>query len=160
MVRHNLEYCCQAWAPRARHGNWKTILDIEAVQRTFTRIVDGMSDLNYKQRLQKLGMTILLERRMRGDLIECFKILNGFNNYGKQFFNFSSRTNNLVSRSKNLDFFGERVRNYWNKLPEHIKSKNSVNSFKNALDAFRENGVKNEVKGQFWELSNEIFVRI
>ena len=160
MVRHNLEYCCQAWAPRARHGNWKTILDIEAVQRTFTRLIDGMSDLSYKQRLQKLGMTTLLERRMRGDLIECFKILNGFNNYGKQFFNFSSRTNNLVSRSKNLDFFGERVRNYWNKLPEHIKSKNSVNSFKNALDAFRANGVKNEVKGQFWELSNEIFLRV
>ena len=76
------------------------------------------------------------------------------------FFNFSRRTNNLVYRSKNLEFFGERVRNYWNKLQEHIKSKNSVNSFKNALDAFRENGIKNEVKGQFWELSNEIFLRI
>ena len=75
----------------------------------------------------------------------------------KNFFNFSSRTNNLVSRSKNLDFFGERVRNYWNKLPEHIKSKNSVNSFKNALDAFRENVVRNEVEGQYWELSNKFF---
>ena len=153
LVRHNLEYCCQVWAPRARHGNWKTILDIEAVQRTFTRVIDGTSDLNYKQRLQKLGMTTLLERRMRGDLIECFKILNGISNYGRPFFNVSNRTNNLVSTSQNLDFFAERVRNYWNKLPEYIKNKNSVNSFKNALDTFRLKGIKNDQKGQFWELS-------
>ena len=163
LVRHNLEYCCQVWAPKARHGNWKTILDIEAVQRTFTRVIDGMSDLNYEQRLKKLGLTTLLERRMRGDLIETFKILNGFNNYGQSFFNLSDRTNNLVSRPKNLtntDFFGERVKNYWNKLPEYVRNRNSVNSFKNGLDKFRCNGIVNELKGQFWELSNEIFTRI
>ena len=108
-------------------------------------------------------MTTLLERRMRGDLIETFKILNDFNNYGKHFFNLSERTGNLVARPKKLthsDFFGQRVMNYWNKLPEHVKDKNSVNSFKNGLDAFRSNGIKNGLKGQFWELSNEIFNRI
>ena len=163
LVRHNLEYCCQVWTPKARHGNWKAILDIEAVQRTFTRAVDGMHDLNYKQRLQKLGLTTLLERRMRGDLIETFKILNGLNNYGTSFFNLSSRTNNLVCRPRNLtnpDFFGERVKNYWNKLPEYVKTKNNVNSFKNALDKFRLNGIENNLQGQFWELSHEIFQRI
>ena len=163
LVRHNLEYCSQVWAPKARHGNWKTILDIEAVQRTFTRVIDGMSNLNYEQRLKQLGLTTLLERRMRGDLIETFKILNGLNNYGNAFFNLSSRTSNLVSRSRNcsnLDFLDERVKNYWNKLPEHVKDKNSVNSFKNSLDKFRENGITNELKGQFWELSNEIFNRL
>ena len=163
LVRHNVEYCCQVWSPKARHGNWQTILDIEAVQRTFTRVIEGMSGLNYEQRLKALDMTTLLERRMRGDLIETFKILNDFNNYGKQFFNLSERTGNLVARPKKLthsDFFGQRVMNYWNKLPEHVKDKNSVNSFKNGLDAFRSNGIKNGLKGQFWELSNEIFNRI
>ena len=122
-----------------------------------------MSNLNYEQRLKQLGLTTLLERRMRGDLIETFKILNGLNNYGNAFFNLSSRTSNLVSRSRNcsnLDFLDERVKNYWNKLPEHVKDKNSVNSFKNSLDKFRENGITNELKGQFWELSNEIFNRL
>ena len=163
LVRHNLEYCCQVWAPKARHGNWKTILDIEAVQRTFTRVIDGMADCNYKQRLEKLNMTTLLERRMRGDMIETFKILNGFNNYGSQFFKQSDRTNNLIYRTSklsNTDFFSERVLQYWNKLPEHVKDKNSVNGFKNGLDKFRENGIKNNLKGQFWELSDEIFKRI
>ena len=162
LVRHNLEYCCQVWAPKNRHGNWKAILDIEAVQRSFTRVVDGMQELSYQQRLKKLGLTTLLERRMRGDLIETFKILSGLNNYGTSFFNVSSRTNNLVSRPKSLtnpDFFGERVKNYWNKLPEYVKNKNNVNSFKNALDKFRLNGITNDLQGQFWELSQEIFQR-
>ena len=162
LVRHNLEYCCQVWAPKNRHGNWKAILDIEAVQRSFTRVVDGMQELSYQQRLKKLGLTTLLERRMRGDLIETFKILKGLNNYGTSFFNVSSRTNNLVSRPKSLtnpDFFGERVKNYWNKLPEYVKNKNNVNSFKNALDKFRLNGITNDLQGQFWELSQEIFQR-
>ena len=163
LIRHNLEYCCQVWSPKRRHGNWKTILDIEAVQRTFTRLVSSMGDLNYRQRLKSFGMTTLFERRMRGDLIEAFKIINGFNNYGSRFFNISERTKNLVSRPKkltNLDFFGERVMHYWNKLPEHVKDKNSVNSFKNGLDQFRTNGIKNGLSGQFWELSNDIFCRI
>ena len=42
-----------------------------------------MANLTYKQRLEKLNMTTLLERRMRGDLIETFKILNNLNNYGQ-----------------------------------------------------------------------------
>ena len=163
LVRHNLEYCCQVWAPNARHGNWRTILDIESVQRTFTRIIEGMENLSYKQRLEKLDLTTLLERRMRGDLIETFKILNELNNYGSSFYNKSARTNNLISRSAKLtclDFFSERVVKYWNKLPEYVKNKDSVNSFKNGLDKFRKNGIINELKGQFWELSGEIYNRI
>ena len=94
LIQNHLEYCGQVWAPKTRHGNWKTILDIEAVQRTFTRIVDEMENLSYENRLKKLGMTTLLERRMRGDLIETFKISIITTNY---FFNLSSRTNNLLS---------------------------------------------------------------
>ena len=41
-----------------------------------------MGLLPYHQRLQRLRLTTLLERRMRGDLIETFKIINGFVNYG------------------------------------------------------------------------------
>ena len=163
IVRPHLEYCCQAWAPKAKYGNWGNILEIEGVQRTFTRMVEGMDSLPYEERLKKLGMTTLLERRMRGDLIETFKILNGYTNYGSDFFNLSKRTGNLVARPgkvRNMDFFSERVLLYWNKLPEYVKDKPSVNSFKNSIDAFRENGIKNKVQYQFWELSQEIFRRI
>ena len=163
VVRPHLEYCCQVWSPKARHGNWGLILEMEGVQRTFTRMIDGMDDLSYKERLQKLGLTTLLERRMRGDLIETFKILNGHNNYGIDFFNLSSRTNNLIARPGKINrfnFITERVLHFWNKLPQYVKDKDSINSFKNSLDAFRNNGIKNNLYGHFWELSNEIYMRI
>ena len=163
IIRPHLEYCCQAWSPNARHGNWKIIMEIESVQRTFTRLVQGLDSLTYQERLKKLGLTTLLERRMRGDLIETFKILNQMNNYGSHFFNLSTRTNNLVARpggNKNMDFFGQRVIRFWNKLPEYVKDKKSVNGFKNALDDFRKKGIINNIRGQFWELSDDIFNRI
>ena len=95
-----------------------------------------MDSLPYHERLRQLALTTLLERRMRGDLIETFKIINGLNDYGAHFFNLSIRTSNLVARagSRNVDFFSERVIKYWNKLPEYVKNKNCVNSFKNVLD--------------------------
>ena len=69
-------------APTARHGNWGIIMAIEDCQRQFTRIFEGMGLLPYHQRLQRLRLTTLLERRRLGDLIETFKIINGFVNYG------------------------------------------------------------------------------
>ena len=54
--------------PTARHGNWGIIMEIEDCQRQFTRIIEGMGLLPYRQRLQRLRLTTLLERRMRGDL--------------------------------------------------------------------------------------------
>ena len=167
LIRPHIEYCTQAWAPVARHGNWSLILKLEGIQRNITRVIYGLEDLNYKHRLESLGLTTLLERRMRGDLIETFKILNDKNNYGKDFFNVSSRTGNLLSRSmsktkttKQLDFFSNRVIKYWNKLPNHVKNSTSVNNFKNNLDKFRVFGKSTNLQGHFWELSDEIFNRI
>ena len=54
---------------------------LESIQRKVTRAISGLRDFTYKQRLESLGLTTLLERRMRGDLIETFKILNNKNNY-------------------------------------------------------------------------------
>ena len=167
LIRPHIEYCTQAWAPVARHGNWSLILKLEGIQRNITRVIYGLEDLNYKHRLESLGLTTLLERRMRGDLIETFKILNDKNNYGKDFFNVSSRTGNLLSRSmsktkttKQLDFFSNRVIKYWNKLPNNVKNSTSVNNFKNNLDKFRVFGKSTNLQGHFWELSDEIFNRI
>ena len=78
LVRPHLEYCVQLWAPMASHGNWTSILAMEDIQRSFTRMIDGVGWLTYENRLESLGLTTLLERRARGDLIETFKILNGF----------------------------------------------------------------------------------
>jgi len=49
---------------------------IEGVQRRATKLVAGMQDFNYNDRLKILGLQRLEERRMRSDLIETFKIVN------------------------------------------------------------------------------------
>ena len=76
LIRPNLEYGTQIWNLAAVHGNYKIIMDIENLQRQFTRLIKGFCKLSYPDRLRELKLTTLLERRMRGDLIETFKICN------------------------------------------------------------------------------------
>ena len=50
---------------------------LEAVQKWFTRLIPGLKGLSFEERLSSLGLYSLEYRRMRGDLIEVYKILNG-----------------------------------------------------------------------------------
>ena len=43
-----------------------------------TKIPTKPSKLNYDQRLDELALTILKDRRVRGDQIKMFKIMKGF----------------------------------------------------------------------------------
>ena len=152
MIRPHLEYCVQLWSPLPAHGNWATILAIENVQRTFTRAIDGLGLLTYENRLKKLGLTTLLERRARGDLIETFRNISGIANYGKNFFNVSKRRLNIISRPGDqkkykYEFLCRRVISYWNKLPIDVKAAETINQFKNRLDNFRKNNL--DTQGHF-----------
>lgn len=162
-IRPHLEYCVQLWSPLPSHGNWGLIMSIENVQRQFTRAIDGVGLLTYKNRLKKLGLTTLLERRARGDLIETFRILSGIADYGSSLIKLSHSGRNLISRPGDQNtfkysFFSRRVIYYWNKLPSDIKNAETVNQFKNRVDKFRETNF--DQYGHYWELSAEIFNRI
>ena len=71
MVRPLLEYCVQVWSPYKQ----KHIDLIEGVQRRAARMVPGFKNLSYEQRLMKLGLMKLVERRVRGDMIETYKLI-------------------------------------------------------------------------------------
>eukprot|EP00061_Rhincodon_typus_P000771 g12692.t1 len=73
LVRPHLEYYVQFWAPYVR----KDVLALEQVQRMFTRMVPGIESLSYEERLRTLGLYTLEFKRMSGDLIETFSMLNG-----------------------------------------------------------------------------------
>ena len=55
----------------------KNILALEGVQRRFTGLIPELRGLAYEVRLSRLGLYTLEFRRMRGDLIETYKIMKG-----------------------------------------------------------------------------------
>ena len=65
LVRPILEYGNAVWSPHKR----KHIDLLEGVQRSFTKIIFGMRDLDYTQRLERLGLPSLEFRRGRGILL-------------------------------------------------------------------------------------------
>ena len=75
-VRCHMEYCVQAWNPYYR----KDIDILENIQRGATRMVPELKHLFYSDRLQRLKLTSLGDRRQRGDLIEAYKIISGKEN--------------------------------------------------------------------------------
>jgi hypothetical protein len=66
-----LEYASSIWSPYKK----KDIETIENVQKRATRMLPQMKNLNHEERLKLLKMPTLKFRRMRGDMIEAFKIL-------------------------------------------------------------------------------------
>ena len=49
---------------------------LEKSQRRATKLIPRLRDLRYEERLKECGLTTLETRRLRGDQIEVFKILN------------------------------------------------------------------------------------
>ena len=71
-----MEYCVQIWNPYFI----KDIKLLEGVQQRATKLVEGIEHLKYDERLLYLGLARLDYRRVRSDLIETFKIINGIYN--------------------------------------------------------------------------------
>ena len=82
IVRPHLEYCIQAWRPYRK----KDIDTLERIQRRATKIIPLLKNLSYEERLMECGLTTLETRRLRGDQIEVFKILNGCENIDSNMF--------------------------------------------------------------------------
>ncbi len=69
LLRPTLEYAAVVWNPHLK----KHIEKLEKVQRAATRWVPSLRDLSYEERLKKLQLPTLTERRERGDMIMLYK---------------------------------------------------------------------------------------
>ena len=172
LIRPHLEYCVQLWNPVAEHGNWSLILELEGVQRRFTRLIDEVGTLPYSERLEILSLTTLAERRIRGDLIETIKAVNELSSLDT-IFNISRSGLNLVARSikngtakvKSLqrNFLPERIIKVWNKLPYDVRSSTTVKDFKVNLEKFKQEFIEDvgsENDGYFWRVSTIVLSKI
>ena len=72
-IKSKLEYCSIVWSPIEQKG----INDIENIQRTFTKKIEGMEELNYHQRLKELKMYSMERRRERYVIIYGWQQLEG-----------------------------------------------------------------------------------
>ncbi len=69
-IRPMLEYAAVVWNPHLKKH-------IEKVQRAATRWVPSLRDLSYEERLKKLQLPTLTERRERGHMIILYKCVEG-----------------------------------------------------------------------------------
>ena len=145
-VRPHLEYAVPAWCPWQRK-------DIDLLEKIQHRATRRISDINgsYQERLRKLNLTTLEERRRRGDAIEVYKCLRGCWGINKnELFTLSHSSNPITRQQQSVmpltvprtrldlreNFFCVRGAKLWNTLPSLVRDSNSVNSFKNAYDKF------------------------
>ena len=158
-VRPKIECAAAAWCP------W-TEADVKTVEKVQERMIRSLSDVkgsSYEEKLQDVGLTTLRERRRRGDVIEVFKTMKGFNRVEKESWftevgeeaRPTRSTVNIteegevrkehvlkVERARlevRRNFFTVRAAKSWNELPDGTKKVTSINSFKNSYDKWRKN---------------------
>ena len=123
---------------------------------------------------------MLVVRRDRGDLIQFFKILKGYNavnwhsgihttsalNLGGPCNGIRGEKHRLAPQLTNCEkikkFISNRVAANWNKLLAHIVASSSVNKFKNRLDAYSATrligtGYHSEIR---WDFASSVYLRL
>ena len=143
LVRSHLEYGNVVWNPHLK----KQSIQIENVQRRATKLVPNCKDMSYEERLRYLKLHSLKGRRLRGDLIQAYKIFQDIDDiapekllpitkYGRT----RNQGQKLRHRHTRTDIrkytFTNRIVDHWNSLPLDIKNSKTLNTFKNRIDSY------------------------
>ena len=138
-------------------------------------MISDVKGASYEEKLKDAGLTTLEKRRERGDVIEAFKTIKGFNNVEKEkWFTFESedarptRSNTVITEEgekrrqfvmkgetarleTRKNFYSVRISKEWNEIPDWVKEKQSVNAFKNAYDKWASHQNRTREDGEFDE---------
>ena len=140
LVRPHLEYCVQVWSPSKK----KYIKLLERVQRRATKLVPELRDLEYSERLMRLGLTTLEERRVRGDMIQTYKFVTRKEDIDPAvFFQMAvprpgANSKKIYRQRPRLDvrknFYSQRVAPRWNILDNNVIEVKKTGTFKKNYD--------------------------
>ena len=139
-VRPHLEQFVRSWCPYLQQDKDA----LETIQRRASKAVLGCRQLSYADRLTRLNLFSLERRRLRGDMIEMFKIFSGLSDLPivELFDPSTSRTRGhrfkLAKPRARLRLrassFSHRVVDHWNALPDELFNVTTVEGFKRGLD--------------------------
>ena len=108
-------------------------------------------NISYEMHLKECGLTVLETRRLRGENIEVFKMLNGYENIDRNIF-FSVKEERrtrrhgvtLAKKQCRLDIrkflFSQITINEWNRLSAGFVGASSVIMFKNKIKCIPKKG--------------------
>jgi hypothetical protein len=107
-------------------------------------MLPGLRELTYKERLRTLELPSLAYRRLRGDMIMCYRILTGKTMLENHPFilahNDQTRGHPLklekirANTSKRSNTFFHRCVNPWNLLPQEVIEADTIREFEHRLD--------------------------
>lgn len=139
LVRPHLEYAQLIWSPHLK----KHIELIENVQRRATKRIQGLQNKSYEERLKELNLPTLVYRRLRGDMIETYKMMNTYDQEVTPNLKFADNTLRGHSKKlmvmhahKNVRKFSYcgRVAKTWNILSDETVTATSILDFEKKLD--------------------------
>ena len=142
LIRSRLEYCSPLWHP----SKIEDIKHLEAVQRSITSKISEVKHLPYWERLRKLNLMSLQRRRERYIAIQMYKLYHELtpNDLQLEFYESNRRgpcckipPMSKICRPKVQRMYDESFRvmgaKIWNTIPECIRRKTTLSSFKSAL---------------------------
>ena len=135
-----LSYYSPLWSPFLK----RDIDAVEAVQCAFTKLIYGLKNLPYNDRLHELGALTLSNRRTLIDLVTVYKYLDSLINrlpsdVGLQTATSSTRGCDIRLKQKHpvnrscANLFPFLAASTWNKLPLHLLKYGSIKGFKKGL---------------------------
>merc|ERR1712035_185820 len=153
-IRCRLEYAAVVWNPHLK----KNVAKLKKVQRDITRRGPGMQGLVYEERLEKIEITKLEERRERGDAINMYRCLTR-----KQFIDIEDFVKQAEGRSRGHKLkiqktkgkkdvkkysIPDRVVEGWNKLPPEVVEAKNIRDFKNEYDEHKKTEKSSQMKSR------------
>ena len=146
LIQSRLDYCSQLWSP----SKAAEIKLLEDIQRNFTCKINGMEELNYRERLKKLKLSSQERRRERYAVIFIWKVaMNLVSGYTMEFSSQSrfgrravirtavttAPANVVRAREASMAVKGAKI---FNMLPTEIRNIDSDKTtvFKKSLDKY------------------------